>query len=429
MRTSSGWTTSCPAGSSDSIDEVSTRRGGVLAAVVDQALSSGTNFLTAVLAARLLTPESYGSVVIALSVAYSAVGLGRTLIGDALLSFAPELGREGDDGFARAALSASAALGVAVGVVCAAVGLLLGDLRILLLVVAACVGFAVFQDACRYVFLARHRPDLALACDAVWAGAQALAVAGLLLRDTSSPELVLATWGFGAAVSAVYGGVVAGFRWASPRVWLQLSRRLTGWLLAGGVIGQLQNQAIVFIVALAAGEVQLAGFRSAQLVTLMPVAALLVAVSSLVVPRMSRAASDGDLGRLRDVTRSLAVRFGLGSIPAAGVLLVAGGPLLAGLFGQRYDDFSPVIAPFAVSIVVLAVTAPLSAGLRAVRDGRSLFTAQAAMTLTCLPLTWFGAEVAGARGAAWGVAGAIGVQLLMTGMLLRSRLSAASATR
>ncbi len=105
-------TTSCPAGSSASTDEVARRgrpttgrasacmtgRRGVLAAVVDQALSSGTNFLTAVLAARLLTPESYGSVVLALSVAYSAVGLGRALIGDALLSFAPELGRAGRPG-------------------------------------------------------------------------------------------------------------------------------------------------------------------------------------------------------------------------------------------------------------------------------------------------------------------------------------------
>ena len=406
------------------------RRSGVLAAVVDQGLSSGTNFLTAVLAARLLTPESFGSVVIALSVAYSAVGLGRALIGDALLSFAPELGRAGDTSVARAALSASALLGVAVGVVCAAVGLMLGDLRSPLLVIAAFVGFAVFQDACRYVFLAQHRPDLALACDAVWAGAQALAVAGLLLRDTSSPELVLATWGVGAAASALFGGVVARFRWASPRVWLRLSRRLTGWLLGGGVIGQLQTQAIVMIVAVAAGEVQLAGFRSAQLVTLMPVAALLVAVSSLVVPRLARTVSDGDLSRLSHRTRWLAVRFGLGSVPVAILLVILGGPLLAGLFGDSYDEFAPVIAPFATSIVILAVTAPLSAGLRALRDGRSLFIAQAAMTLTGLPMTWIGAEAAGAEGAAWGVAGAVGVQLVMTAMLLRSRLRApAPATR
>ncbi len=405
------------------------RRSGVLAAVVDQGLSSGTNFLTAVLAARLLTPESYGSVVIALSVAYSAVGLGRALIGDALLSFAPELGRAGDTRIAHAALSASALLGVAAGVVCASVGLMLGELRSSLLVIAACVVFAVFQDGCRYVFLAQHRPDLALTCDAVWAGTQGLAVAGLLLRDTSSPELVLATWGLGAASSALFGAVVARFRWVSPRVWLRLSRRLTGWLLGGGVIGQLQNQAIVMIVALAAGEVQLAGFRSAQLVTLMPVAALLVAVSSLVVPRLARSASDGDMSGLSRRTSSLAVRFGLGSVPVAIVLMVVGGPLLAALFGERYDDFAPAIVPFAVSIVVLAATAPLSAGLRALRDGRYLFIAQAAMTMTALPLTWFGAEVAGAHGAAWGVAGAVGVQLVMTALLLRSRLSAAPATR
>ncbi len=313
--------------------------------------------------------------------------------------------------------------------VCAAVGLVLDDLRSALLVIAACVVFAVFQDACRYVFLAQHRPDLALACDAVWAGAQGLAVAGLLLRDTSSPELVLATWGFGAAVSALFGGVVARFRWVSPRVWLRLSRRLTGWLLGGGVIGQLQNQAIVMIVALAAGAVQLAGFRSAQLVTLMPVAALLVAVSSLVVPRLARSVSDGDLSGLSDRTRSLAMRFGLASVPLAIVLMVVGGPLLAALFGEGYDEFAPVIVPFAVSIVVLAVTAPLSAGLRALRDGRYLFIAQAAMTMTALPLTWLGAEAAGAHGAAWGVAGAVGVQLVMTALLLRSRLSAAPATR
>jgi O-antigen/teichoic acid export membrane protein len=287
----------------------------------------------------------------------------------------------------------------------------------------------VFQDACRYVFLAQHRPELALSCDAVWAGAQAVAVAALLVRDSSTPALVLATWGFGAAASALFGGVVAGFRWVSPRVWLRLSRRLTGWLLGGGVIGQLQNQAIVMIVAVAAGEVQLAGFRSAQLVTLMPVAALLVAVSSLVVPRLSRSASDGDLSRLSHRTRWLAVRFALGSVPVAVLLMALGSPLLAGLFGERYDDFAPVIVPFAVSIVVLAVTAPLSAGLRALRDGRSLFVAQAAMTLSCLPLTWLGAEVAGARGAAWGVAGAVGVQLVMTATLLRSRLSAAPAAR
>jgi O-antigen/teichoic acid export membrane protein len=383
-------------------------------------LSSGTNFFTAVLAARLLTPDAYGSVVIALSVAYSAIGIGRALVGDALLSFSPELHGTNGGSLIRGAMSASGGLGLISGALCAVAALSLSEIRSALLVIAACIFFAMIQDASRYAFLARHRPDLALACDGVWVGAQVLGVAGLILLDDASPEGVLATWGLGAAAGATFGVVVGRFGVGSPLAWVRQSRRLTGWLLGAGVLGQLQAQATIMIVAVAAGKIQLAGFRSVQLLVLMPVAALLVAAAGLVVPRLSESALGGDRSQLRTRIASLCWRFGLLSVAASLVLLALGPSLLSGVFGGSYDQFSPVLLPFAASVVILAVTAPLSAGLRALRQGAALFIAQLAMTMGGLPLIWLGAERAGARGAAWGVTGAVLIQLTMTASLLRA---------
>ncbi|MDP9220266.1 MAG: hypothetical protein M3P23_06970, partial [Actinomycetota bacterium] len=61
-------------------------RRSALEALADQGLSSLTNFATALLAARFAGPERFGKIAIALSVAFTAMMLGRAFVGEPLMA-------------------------------------------------------------------------------------------------------------------------------------------------------------------------------------------------------------------------------------------------------------------------------------------------------------------------------------------------------
>ncbi|MEL7157850.1 MAG: hypothetical protein AAFN30_14825, partial [Actinomycetota bacterium] len=115
-------------------------------------LSSGSNLVLQIGVALSFTPSRFGTLVVALSLYYFALAMGRATVGDPLVAAA-----EPDDGAATGArwtqgagrlLAIGAAAGAALAVLAAVGG---GELRWLLLAVAVSVPALLVQDGYRYL--------------------------------------------------------------------------------------------------------------------------------------------------------------------------------------------------------------------------------------------------------------------------------------
>jgi len=82
-----------------------------LAAAADQALSSGTNVVTLLVAARTLAPAEFGAIVVALGVGMVAVTAQRALVGDTLLACGSAVPDEARRPMTRDALATATAMG------------------------------------------------------------------------------------------------------------------------------------------------------------------------------------------------------------------------------------------------------------------------------------------------------------------------------
>lgn len=181
---------------------VNRRRVLVLA---DQAASSLSNVVVAVLVARSFPDETepFAAFSLAVMVFQFTVGSVRGLV------FEPELLLRADrlPGAARAVLPSYVAATMAVGLLVAiAIGsssVVLGGLAgSTLLALAIVLPFVLVQDAWRYVFMV-DRPGRALAIDLVWLLSSCTAI--ILTPDSTAVAWYVLAWGAGGALGAVVG--------------------------------------------------------------------------------------------------------------------------------------------------------------------------------------------------------------------------------
>src|SRR5436305_8510351 len=192
--------------------------------LIDQGLSSLTNFGLSIFVAATVTAEQFGTFALIWG-AYSAIlGVSAGLTSIPLtIRFSAAAG----DRLARAE---RASLGAALGLgLLGSVGFCLAGLMVGGSAAGALVAMGVVlpglltQDTWRYVFMARGRPILAAANDGCWALLQTVGLGSLLLfAHVSVPSLVL-LWGGAATAAAVIAVWQAGARPAllrGPR-WLR----------------------------------------------------------------------------------------------------------------------------------------------------------------------------------------------------------------
>ncbi|GHJ29950.1 lipid II flippase MurJ [Streptomyces hygroscopicus subsp. sporocinereus] len=222
-----------------------------------------------------------------------------------------------------------------------------------------------------------------------------------------------------------------GFRFRPRFDWrghgLGKAARLAKWT----VLFVLANQAGVLVVtqlSTAAGSeaenqnapgMSFVGYSSAQLIWGMPQAIITVSVMASLLPRISRAAHDGDSGAVRDDISQGLRTSAVAIVPLAFGFIALGIPMCTLLFGASGTDaavsmgyilmaFSLGLIPFSVQYVVLR-------GFYAYEDTRTPFyntviiaavnAAGSALAYVALPARWAVAGMA----AAYGLAYAIGV--------------------
>ena len=167
------------------------RRFGV--GLLDQAVVALANAANPILAAALLDRTAAGVMLLALTIAYAANGLGRAFVGEVVLAHAPRLDDEARrdlvrDGAATALVIGAVAAVILAGVWAAGVHPDLTDL----VWVAPAVPAVLLQDTGRHAALAARAPGRALAVDATWMLTQGAVIVAVVLADRVSGAALLA---------------------------------------------------------------------------------------------------------------------------------------------------------------------------------------------------------------------------------------------
>ena len=348
-------------------------------ALADQAVSSLTNFATALIAARLTTPTRFGTIALALSLGYMSLIIGRALVGEPLLARVAQRGGAGQ-AVETAAMRMAAFIGVVAAVLVGAASLIPWSPLSACWLVAPWLPSLVVQDTARYAAFARRAPGIALASDLSWAIGQAVVIGVMVLLGSRDVAWAIGAWGAGATAGAVLGCwrlrlTMSG----AARSWLRLTWRYSGWLAPQLIIGQLTTLAVNLIVAALFGTTAVGALRA--MVTLsMPIFVLLTAAQALVVPDLVATLDQSGITACVRRVRSWTL-----VITAAGVLIAVAciafsRPLTLALFGHRYVAYASFVVPFGIGAALHASALLPGSGLRAFRDARSIFLVQLAVT-------------------------------------------------
>jgi hypothetical protein len=380
----------------------------VTTGLVDQVVIATANAANTLLALVLLPRSTAGFVVLAINLTYLVLVTGRAFVGDVLLAKVARVSGRRRVDLIRDGLAAA----LAVGTVGAVVFLLVWTFwrhphpNISLAYLVWLVPFLpvlLVHDAGRYSYLARREQDQALIIDLAWVGSQIAAVLLLFLLGLAHrPGPLLATWGVGATVGAVTFMARSGLRpWqGDPLRWVRETRGLSGWFTATAIVGQIQIQAVGFLVSRQLGPAQLAGLRGAQTVILQPTQNLSTAVTALLVPRSSALAAGHQAGRLRRQTVRVALLFAAFSAVMVAVLVPVAHAALAHV--AKFRDIAPLALPVGVQAGIYLMQIPFAAALRGLHRGRALFSQYVLFTTASLTGLVYGAGH-GLVGAAWGL--------------------------
>lgn len=398
-------------------------------AVADQVLSSGTNFLVAVLVARLVGPKGYGVFVLVLAIWILVLGLGRALLMQPYILRAAPASRK--DWLDETRLGAGAVLtfGAAAGAVLVAVGFGVGHSSVLggsLVVVGTFSAPLMLQEFWRIASFSRGSARTAFVNDAVWAAAQLALLLWFAQRGDLDTRRALLAWGVGALAGALVGPIqhrvlpVIARRTAA---WSTKALHLGSWFGADVAVYALGEQAAIWIIAAIAGTAALGGLRSVQNL-FGPMSVLSLAAESVTLPRAANAmAASGKRGVIK-------VAGAYGAVLTAGiavyvlVVVLVGGDLLTLVFGDEYAEFAELIIPLGLAAVCGGVVAGASLGLRASRNGKSLavgtITGAAVKAAVVFAFTFAWTTL----GAAWALAASAAIGgLILWYMLTRDRPS------
>jgi O-antigen/teichoic acid export membrane protein len=389
--------------------------------LVDQAISSLTNFGVGIVVARSFGLEEFGSFTLAWFTYGLIVNISRGLGTDPLVvrfSHAPVAQW-------RLAVSRTSAtaitVGFVMGVACLVAGLLIpGPVGEALTGLGIVLPALMLQDSWRFAFFAAGAGWKACLNDLVWG----VSLIGALLVAVQRETLfvLMIAWGLAAGVAALFGfwqaRIAPSFR--GVPVWLRDQRELGFRYLVENITQSGGTQLRMYALGAIAGLAEVAALRGAQLL-LGPLLAVLMGIGVVAVPEGVR--------WLRRSTRSL-VHFclALGGIEAGIALMWGLGLVLmpdslgAAVLGNVWAPASVLIVPMTLSVVTASFTTGATTGLRSLGAARLSLRSQFIETALLIIATVIGAFVAGALGASWAGLAAVLVSSVVWWSLFRRAL-------
>lgn len=375
--------------------------------VVDQLLSSGSNFIALLLGARYLSVSQFGSFSLALVTYTLVLGVCRALCSEALLV------RPGDDvavqrRAAGRATGAAVWVGLSAAVILAAVALATGgSLSRSLMVLSLTITGLLVQDTLRYAAFATGTPLPAVLSDGMWVVGQAICLGALIATRNTSAPLMLLAW----TAPGVLAGVVQAVRQhVRPAIgdglgWVTQNRDLSVRYLLDFLSGAGAAHLASYVLALSAGVAAVGSIRGAQ--TLFgPVNVLLTGAYIVLVPEGRRAASRSK----RSLTVACVGASTLFAFLSAGLLLafsLVSDTRGASVLGETWTTARDVLVPVGLASVAAGVMAGAIAGLRSLAAARELLRVRLFTIPTTLALPIGGALLGDASGLAWGITASV----------------------
>jgi O-antigen/teichoic acid export membrane protein len=378
-------------------------------AVIDQVLSSGTNFVPALLVARVLGPADYGAFSIVFVAWFGALQIVRSALMIPYTLAAAHLDTDDWHDVTKRAAGAVFLAGVVCGVVFAIAGAVIGvssHLGESLLVIAVLAPALALQEFWRVASFAASRAKTAAANDGYWAIGQIVAFSILLVStDHVSAAQCIFAWGAAAVFAAAVGirqlSLVPSVNMTAVR-WAREWSGIGAWLTADSATFSVGFFGVTLIVAAKIGNAGLGLFRVVQNL-FGPIQLITTGGGSAFMPYLVRTIKKTQSNGLGPSWRFSALMTG--SVIVYGLaLLVAAHTVLTKAFGSDYAGASALVLPFLIAYAFDAVGSGAQMLLRARTLVRRVLVAQAAATVTKLAGVIILATVAGLRGAAWGFA-------------------------
>jgi O-antigen/teichoic acid export membrane protein len=374
--------------------------------MMDQGVSSLTNFAVVLLAIRTVGSEQFG----AFSLAYVTYGFvlsaSRGLVTGPL-----QVRFSGTDlpTWRRAVAQctgAAAVAGLVSGIGVLATALLLdGTAKVAFVALGLTLPGLLLQDSWRYAFFALGRGSQAFLNDTIWA--LALIPALGILRLTGHQEVFwfILAWGAAAAVAAAAGAWQAGVvpRLSHAWVWVRTHRDLGFRYMVESMSINGATQLRTYVVAIVVGLTAI-GYLQAASTLMGPFMVLYLGMTLVTVPEAVRAMRRS-LRHLR--LFCLLAGVGLAVLCLAwGVMLLVALPRGLGewLLGPIWRPAYPLVLPLTLSIMGGCIDSGATSGLHALGAARRSLRAGLIGSAIYLTFAVAGTFVDGVQGTVWGLA-------------------------
>ncbi len=386
--------------------------------MVDQAVSSLTNFTAAVLVARSVSSRTFGAFSIAFLVYVSVVSLTRALISNPLaIRFSTRVDQR-DEVSAAAGAAVVCGFAAAVAVLIAA-WLIGGATGIALGVMGALLPALVLQDAWRFALFTMGEPRRAVVNDLVWAAVQVVLIIGVVAVGAADIGPLTGAWASGALVSAGLGAAQTGAVPAAGQALAYLRRHFAlGWRFACEVIFRTGSSTLTMLfLGVVLGTTGVGGVRGGQ--TLFgPFAVGLMGVMSGGIAEGSRLLARAPHRTLR-VLSLLSGALLVLSFAWSSVLMVMPDTWGRALLGETWLQARDVILPFAFQTAGIGALSGAMLGLRVVSAASETMRLRAMTGVATVVCGVGGAAAWGAPGGVWGLAlgswaNAVGAWWLLT---------------
>lgn len=330
-------------------------RGAVLT-LVDQLISSASNFMLGVLIARAGGADALGTFGVAFLIWLAVVGTNRALVTEPMTVTGSTDSRHAQ---LTEGLLASLVLGGAAAALLGISGVALqlaGIDAVALLALAACIPSLLAHDYCRSTAFRLQRPDRALLSDVGFALVQGAVTVALFALGVSSTAAFLAAWGLGATVGAVIGISLTGIRLTARGGVAQL-RALwprSRWFLAEFGTAFPADQGYLLLLPIILGTSQFGLYR-AGVGLIGPIVVVFVAGGNIGLPEaVRRLRRDGVPGLAAYAPRLTAVVAAV-TLLYCGLVAVFAEPLLRLTYGEEFTGAVTITRLIAGQYVILAI--------------------------------------------------------------------------
>lgn len=327
--------------------------------VFDQAIVSGTSFVTSIALGRLCSPAELGVYYLALSIVLFARGIQEQLVSAPYTVYCSRYRGRDLAGYTGSVFAHQ------FGLILVSLVLLLGFATITAAgfgpigfsatawVLIASVPFLLLREHIRQFAFARLSLGTAIRIDAVVAVLQITALAVLAWFDALSAAAVLAAMG-GACALAAIGWWICN---SQPVSWVR--RRIVSdwrknwsfakWALASHLVGSSTPYVMPWFVAAIQGNAATGVMAACN--TIVGLAnSFVMGLSNYLTPKAAHAFANGGVPELRRVLKKTTLLFSVSVGGFCAVTLFAGNFLAVLIYGESYSGAGPVVAMFALAL-------------------------------------------------------------------------------